>query len=70
LKGVAKKQASVPYGNCKCPQFQYSNYATSIVDNAKSIHAILVKEFMAWQIEGGAKKSVAVQHEHLYGKLK
>ena len=69
VKEGTKKQESVLYGNCKCPRFQYANYATSIIENAKSIHSV-VKEFMSWRVEGGAKKSVTTQHEHLYSKLK
>lgn len=69
-KAGGNKEATLLYGNCKCPRFQYANYASSIIENAKSIHGE-VKEFMSWRIEqGGGRKSVTMQHAHLYSKLK
>jgi hypothetical protein len=70
VKEGGNKEASVLHGNCKCPRFQYANYALSVIENAKSIHSE-VKEFMSWRIDnGGGKKSVSTQHAHLYSKLK
>ena len=63
------KDGHVLYGNSKLPRYQYSGYATSIMDNAESIHKN-IKLFLDWRGSSGKSKKESVQHSYLFNKMK
>jgi hypothetical protein len=57
--GIKKKDDKVLYGNSKLPRYQYSNYASNIMENSEGVHKT-IKLFLQWRDTSGKSTNVMV----------